>query len=166
MQTELICGHLALWTKPDVKELSIELGRGLQPAVGLTLDIDDALAAATNGTTVGGEAGNRPPDVLNIHGTDVEGAWGFVVNFLDWTKLKDRSDIYKRFADCNLEFELSRVGGATVEGIDIAILAQSPDFAVLDEANSVVVVTKSLHGMWQNRVGSIDGWGGEFFFLA
>ena len=96
-----------------------------------------------------------------MHGTDVPGAWGFVVNFLDWTKLKDRSDIYRRFADCNLEFQLSRVGGATVEGIDTAVLAQSPGYALLGEENSVVVTTESLHGTWENRVGSVDGWGGE-----
>ena len=98
-----------------------------------------------------------------MHGIDVPGAWGFVVNFLDWTKLKDRSDIYGRFADCNLEFRLSRVGGSTVEGIDMTILAQSPDNALLDEENSVVVTTESLHGTWENRVGNIDGWGGEVF---
>jgi hypothetical protein len=98
-----------------------------------------------------------------VHGIDVPGAWGFVANFLDWTKLKDRSDIYGRFADCNLEFRLSRVGGSTVEGVDMAILAQSPDNALLDEENSVVVTTESLHGTWENRVGNIDGWGGEVF---
>lgn len=142
--------------------------RGLQSMDGLTLDVNDALDAATNYTASGmgavdsGTAG--PPDVLNVHGTDVEGAWGFVVNFLDWTKLKDRSDIYQRFADCRLEFRLSRVSGATVEGVDTDLLAQSPNYAYLDESKIVVVTTESLHGTWENRVGSIHGWQGEFFF--
>ena len=166
VQTELICGHLALWRNPDVREASIELGRrGLQLADGLTLDVNDALDSLTNGTASEGaedDGSTGLPDVLNVHGTDVEGAWGFVVNFLDWTKLKDRSDIYQRFANCKLEFRLSRVSGATVEDVDTDLLAQSPNYASLDESNSVVITTESLHGTWENRVGSIDGWEGEF----
>lgn len=151
---------MPIWTRPDVKEpSSVERGRGLQTE--LSLDIDDALAAATNGSAIGG----RPPEVLNVHGTDVVGAWGFVANFLDWTKLKDRSEIYERFKGYNLEFQLSRVNGATVEGIDLAVLAESSNYSLLVEVNTVVVTTESLHGTWENRVGSIDGWDGEIFCL-
>lgn len=100
-------------------------------------------------------------NVLDVHGTKVEGAWGFVVNFLDWSKMKDRSNIYERFAGCNLEFELSRVSGATVDGVDSASLAKSPKFDLLDDTNSIVVETNSLHGVWQNRVGRISGWSRE-----
>ena len=158
--TELICGHLAIWRKPDIEDASNErrrTRRGLQ----YELNVDVALEAAMNDTTAGVSCPS--PHFLKIHGTCVEDAWGFVGNFLDWKKLKDRSDIYGRFADCNLEFRLSRVGGSTVEGIDMTILAQSPDNALLDEENSVVVTTESLHGTWENRVGNIDGWGGEVF---
>ncbi|KAL9189326.1 hypothetical protein ACHAXT_011816, partial [Thalassiosira profunda] len=97
-------------------------------------------------------------EALDVHGTKVENAWGFVVNFLDWTKLKEKSDIYQRFADCKLEFRLTRAGGATVEGIDTALLAESPQADLLDDENSIVVETESLHGVWQNQVGSLSGW--------
>lgn len=83
---------------------------------------------------------------------------GFVVNFLDWTKLKDKSDIYKRFADCHLEFDLTRVSGAMVPGFDSATLAKSENADQLTDENSIVVKTNSLHGEWQNRVGSLTGW--------
>ena len=72
--------------------------------------------------------------------------------------MKDRSNIYQRFAGCKLEFRLTRAGGATVDGIDSALLAKSPNSDMLDDTNSIVVETKSLHGTWQNRVGSLSGW--------
>lgn len=185
--TELICGHLAVWrNKPDVKDFAEEEDRdlltnftrssspeaphdGFQPhesiraeltgarpteQVTYTLSIDEALDAAS-------ESQDRTcpsTDSLNIHGKCVEGAWGFVGNFLDWTRLKDKSDIYQRFADARLDFELSRVSGPTMPGMDLAVLAESPSASSLDDTNSIVVFTESLHGTWQNRVGYTTGW--------
>lgn len=84
------------------------------------------------------------------------------MNFLDWTKLKNKSDIYKRFADCHLEFELTRVSGSTV-GLDSATLAKSQRADDLKDSNSIIVTTNSLHGEWQNRVGSLEGWAPAWF---
>jgi len=130
--SELICGHLAIWTKPE----------------------EAIFDTATFNNT------------LDVHGTKVEGAWGFVVNFLDWTKLKAKSNIYKRFSSCKLEFQLSRVGGATVQTVDSALLAESPKSNLLDDANSIVVETESMHGVWQNRVGSLSGWAPPWYPAA
>ena len=98
-----------------------------------------------------------PGRILDVNGTRVPDAWGFVMNFIDWTKLKDRSDIYERFSMSNLEFELIRKGGSVL-GMDSVMLAHSPDHELLTDDNSVVVETSSLHGVWQNTVGPIDGW--------
>jgi len=76
--------------------------------------------------------------------------------------MKDKSDIYKRFADCNLEFDLTRVSGSTV-GLDSASLAKSEHADKLNDENSIVVTTNSLHGEWQNKVGSLDGWEPAWF---
>lgn len=84
------------------------------------------------------------------------------MNFLDWTKMKDKSDIYKRFADCHLEFDLTRVSGSTV-GLDSATLAKSENADMLTDENSIVVTTTSLHGEWQNKVGSLNGWEPAWF---
>jgi hypothetical protein len=156
--TELICGHLAIWRKPDIEDASNErrrTRRGLQ----YELNVDVALEAAMNDTTAGVSCPS--PHFLKIHGTCVEDAWGFVGNFLDWKKLKDRSDIYSRFSESNFDFHLSRVSGPTMPGMDVAVLAESPRASLLDDANSIVVFTESLHGTWQNRVGIVSGWEGE-----
>lgn len=157
--TELICGHLAIWRKSNANDASDErrrTRRGLQ----YKLDVDVALEAAMN-DTIASAPGCPSPDGLNIHGTCVEDAWGFVGNFLDWKKLKDRSDIYSRFSESNLDFHLSRVSGPTMPGMDVAVLAESPRASLLDDENSIVVFTESLHGTWQNRVGNVSGWEGE-----
>ncbi len=80
------------------------------------------------------------------------------MNFLDWGKLLDRSDIYERFQSCGLEFELSRASGPVIEGVDTAILAKSANSALLNDENSIIVETESLHGIWSNKVGNVDGW--------
>jgi len=139
--SELICGHLAIWTKPE-EEPSVE---------------NHVFDTADDATS---------KNVLDVHGTKVENAWGFVVNFLDWTKLKDKSNIYKRFSGCELEFQLSRGSGATVEGIDLALLAESPNAHLLDDTNSIVVETNSMHGVWQNRVGSLSSWSPPWYPAA
>ncbi|KAL7544496.1 hypothetical protein ACHAWF_007875, partial [Thalassiosira exigua] len=128
---ELICGHLAIWTDPDDRDVFAD-----------------------------------PAEPLDVHGVKVPNAWGFVVNFLDWTKLKDRSNIYERFSGCDLEFRLTRKGGATVDGVDKATLAESPRADELDEGNSIVVETESLHGTWVNRVGSLGGWSPPWYPAA
>ncbi len=106
---------------------------------------------------------NTPP--FSIHHTHFPFSSfnrGFVVNFLDWTKMKDKSDIYKRFDDCHLEFELTRVSGSTV-GLDSATLAKSERADELKDWNSIVVTTNSLHGEWQNKVGSLTGWAPKWY---
>lgn len=97
-------------------------------------------------------------NVLNIHGHEVHNAFGFIMNFLDWGKLIDRSNIYEMFASRGFEFELNRVSGPVMEGIDRSSLAKSPRSHLLNNDNSIVVETESLHGTWANRVGSINGW--------
>jgi hypothetical protein len=96
-------------------------------------------------------------NLLNVHGSEVQ-AWGFIMNFFDWGKLLDKSDIYERFASVGLEFELYRVSGPVMEGVDRAILANSKSSDQLTPDNSIVVETESLHGTWANRVGYVDGW--------
>lgn len=170
--TELICGHLAVWrNKPDVQGVSEQQEeRSLQELTGsrpteqivYTLSIDEALEAAATSY----DRTCPSTDSLNIHGTCVEGAWGFVGNFLDWTRLKDKSDIYQRFADAKLDFQLSRVSGPTMPGRDLAILAESPNASLLDDTNSIVVFTDSLHGTWQNRVGDTIGWEPSWYIPA
>lgn len=87
---------------------------------------------------------------LNVHGTDVENGWGFVMNYLDWRLLKDRSNIYERFSGCNVEFELTR----KVDGV---VLARSDGADLLTEENSILVETESLHGVWVNRCVPLSG---------
>lgn len=88
-----------------------------------------------------------PSTSLNVHGTEVPKAWGFVMNFLNWGLLKDRSNIYQRFADFDLEFELSRVS----KGAEPTLLAESTNSKLLDDSNSVVIETETMNGVWQNR---------------
>jgi atrial natriuretic peptide receptor A len=99
---------------------------------------------------------------LNVHGTEVPFAWGFTMNFLDWRKLKERSNIYERFAGSNLDFKLTRASkyskASNPKMEDTTMLAMSPDADLLDDTNSVVIQTESLHGIWENRVGSIYGY--------
>lgn len=90
-------------------------------------------------------------NVQDIDGTEVVGAWGFIMNFLDWGKLLDRSDIYEKFSSCDFEFELTRKDGATMEGVDSGVLAMSANADLLNDANSILVETESLHGIWVNR---------------
>jgi hypothetical protein len=79
------------------------------------------------------------------------------MNFLDWGKLLERSNIYEKFASRGLEFELYRVSGPTMEGVDRALLASSERSNLLNQENSIVVETESLHGTWANKVGYVDG---------
>mmetsp|Transcript_3823 Transcript_3823/g.8537 ORF Transcript_3823/g.8537 Transcript_3823/m.8537 type:complete len:1220 (+) Transcript_3823:92-3751(+) len=100
----------------------------------------------------------KSKEILNVQGVQVEGAWGFVMNYLDWAMLKDRSNIYERFAECNLDFELTRIASPRIPGKDSQALASSPHADLLDSTNSVLIKTDSLHGVWENRVGNLAGW--------
>ncbi|EED89210.1 predicted protein [Thalassiosira pseudonana CCMP1335] len=103
-----------------------------------------------------------PSTSVNVHGTEVPKAWGFVMNFLNWGLLKDRSNIYQRFADFDLEFELSRVS----EGAEPTLLAESSNSKLLDDSNSVVIETETMNGVWQNRVGTVNGWEPAWYLPA
>lgn len=118
-EKEWICGHMAIWSKPDP-------------------------ASAFQSS-------------LNVHGTEVPYAWGFVMNFLDWRLLKDRSNIYERFAGCNFDFKLTR-DNVWMPGMDSEVLAMSNNADLLDERNSVIIPTETLHGTWYNKVGNINGY--------
>lgn len=96
--------------------------------------------------------------VLDVQGVPVPNAFGFVMNFLHWQNLKDRSNIYERFADCGLEFCLTRD-----DGLDkgIKTIAESEGCSLLDDSNSIIVTTDTTaNGLWDNRVGTIspNGW--------
>jgi hypothetical protein len=95
-------------------------------------------------------------NVMEVQGSTVVGAWGFIMNFIDWGRLLEQSNIYERFASRGLEFELYRVSGPTMDGADRALLASSERSNLLNEENSLVVETESLHGTWANRVGYIE----------
>lgn len=101
---------------------------------------------------------NSTQNALTLQGSPIPGAWGFIMNFLDWGKLLERSDIYERFASSGFEFELYRVDGPLIEGVDRATLAKSDLSHLLSPENSISIETKSLHGVWANKVGMVDGW--------
>lgn len=110
---------------------------------------------------------NNPfQNVMNVHGSEVAGAWGFIMNFLDWGKLLDRSNIYERFASRGLEFELYRLSGPAIDGADRALLARSTDADMLQSDNSIIVETESLHGTWANKVGYTHGWEPSWYPVA
>ena len=101
-----------------------------------------------------------PEDIkstLDVQGTQVPNAFGFVMNFLLWDNLKDKSNIYERFSERNLEFCLTRTDGPA----DIKTIAESEGCALLDDSNSIVVSTDTVsNGVWNNRVGTLasGGW--------
>jgi len=109
---------------------------------------------------------------LNVNGEEVPEAWGFVMIYLDWELLKDRSNIYERFAGCSMDFQLT----TPIRGEDAYqrfasfpeenVLAESPNADLLDDTNSVVITTNSLHGEWSHRVGDIAGWGPPWYSSA
>ena len=107
------------------------------------------------------------PTVLDVQGHKVENAYGFVMNFIHWQRLKDRSNIYERFADCNLEFCLTRNDGFDKDGNpDIASIAESPNCNLLNDENSIVVSVQTSNGQWDNRVGSLKGWEPNWYPMA
>ena len=151
-EDEMFCTHLAIWTKPQNK---------LQ-----TFNEDGTFSLE-----------NTQNSYTNIKGTEVENVWGFVMNYLNWGEMKKRSNIYERFANVNMDFELSRLD-EDVEMIqdgpqgeptkNFGMLAKSENSHLLDDSNSIVIETESLHGIWQNRVGiaSENGWNPEWWWPA
>ncbi|KAL7547557.1 hypothetical protein ACHAWF_010850 [Thalassiosira exigua] len=144
---ELFCTHLAIWNKPLETTGDLELG---------------ALAQQT---------------MTNVQGTEVSDVWGFVMNYLNWGEMKKRSNIERRFADVGMEFRLERreedvdpdlagpKGDATRH---YQLLVESERADLLDDSNSIVVETESLHGVWLNRVGiaSSHGWNPHWWGAA
>jgi atrial natriuretic peptide receptor A len=146
---ETFCTHLGIWVKP-----SNELDLFTQD--GLNLE-------------------NVRESYTDIQGTEVENVWGFVMNYLDWTELKKRSNIYERFGSVGMDFELRRreedvdlsLGGPQGEPTKhYALLAKSEGSDLLNEKNSILIETESLHGIWQNRVGIAGGWDPEWWWPA
>jgi len=147
---EVFCTHLAIWNKdPNARDWVNE----------------DTGAISFE---------NVRDDYIDVHGTEVE-AWGFVMNYLNWGELKKRSKIYDRFANVDMDFYLTRkeddidwtLSGPKGEPTyQFAHLASSENSHLLDDSNSIVIETESLHGTWTNRVGitSANGWTPEWYW--
>jgi class 3 adenylate cyclase len=95
--------------------------------------------------------------------------------YLNWSEMKKRSNMYERFANVNMEFELfreeePRLGDVGPKGLptkEMTKLAWSEMADKLNENNSVEVRTESLHGTWVNRVGVVgDNWNPEWWPTA
>lgn len=94
-----------------------------------------------------------------LQGTEVEDVWGFTYSMLDWSELKRRSNIYERFANVQMDFELNvkkmDFDPSTGPGGDrtnaYTLLAHSDNSDLLNDSNSIRVETESLHGIWENR---------------
>jgi len=147
---EVFCTHLGIWNKdPNAKD-RVEQGGVSQE--------------------------NSMDDFIDVHGTEVE-AWGFVQNYLNWGELKKRSEIFERFENVGMDFYLSRreedvdpeVPGPRGESTQqFAHLASSENSHLLDDSNSIVIESTSLHGVWENRVGITSGmgWNPEWYWPA
>ena len=152
-EQELFCTHLAIydkdtnnrdWVQGDTGALSLE---------------------------------NMQEDHLNVHGEEVRNAWGMVMNYLDWGEMKKRSGIYERFENVGMDFLLTRrqedidptLSGPKGEPTkQFAHLCSSESSHKLDESNSIVIESESLHGIWENRVGitSDNGWNPSWWWPA
>mmetsp|Transcript_19823 Transcript_19823/g.42534 ORF Transcript_19823/g.42534 Transcript_19823/m.42534 type:complete len:826 (+) Transcript_19823:97-2574(+) len=147
---EMFCTHLAIWNEDPN-------GRNRFQDGSLSLE-------------------NIKDDFIDVHGTEVE-AWGIVMNYLNWGELKERSNMHERFTNVGMDFHLNR----REEDIDpdlpgprgeptrqYAYLASSENSHLLDDSNSIVIETESLHGIWENRVGITDanGWTPEWYWPA
>jgi len=112
----------------------------------------------------------------NVHGTEVGDAWGYVMNYLDWGEMKKRSRIHERFANVGMDFVLNRrerdmdmtMAGPQGEPTEhYPLLAESEKGKLLDDTNSIVIETESLHGVWENRVGiPTTGWNPDWWWPA
>jgi len=147
---EVFCTHLGIWNKDPNKR------DWVQDGVVSTEQILD--------------------DFIDVRGTEVE-AWGLVMSYLNWGELKARSRIFERFADVGLDFHLARreedvdpalpgPRGASTQ--QFAHLASSERSHLLDESNSILIESESLHGTWETRVGITGGarWNPEWYWPA
>mmetsp|Transcript_11154 Transcript_11154/g.25332 ORF Transcript_11154/g.25332 Transcript_11154/m.25332 type:complete len:820 (+) Transcript_11154:127-2586(+) len=139
---ETFCTHLSIWTNKDNR--------------GDWVDAEGGLSMT-----------NMLDDHINVHGTEVQNAWGFVMNYLDWAEMKKRSKMEERFSNVAMDFELNRqehdvdpeMPGPRGEASEhYQLLAKSSNSGLLNDDNSILVYTDSLHGTWVNRVGMVDGW--------
>jgi len=149
---EVFCTHLAIWNK-DVNNRDW-----------------------FNEDTGSMQVDSVRDDYIDVHGSEVE-AWGFVMNYLNWGEMKKRSGIYERFENVDMDFYLTRkesdidwtLAGPKGEPTNqFAHLASSENSHLLDDSNSIVIETESLHGVWTNRVGitSANGWTPEWYWPA
>lgn len=105
------------------------------------------------------EIEERAPNgtVVKVH--KEPNVWGFTMIYLNWSEMKKRSNIYQRFADVSLEFELfkqepprlGQVGPKGAPTAEMTKLVSSELGDALNDLNSVEVTTESLHGIWVNR---------------
>jgi hypothetical protein len=102
---------------------------------------------------------NAFKDVMDVQGTEEQNVYGFAMYYLNWSEMKKRSNMYERFADVDMEFELFReeeprlgdIGPKGESTKEMSKLAWSEYADKLNEGNSVEVRTESLHGIWVNR---------------
>ena len=150
-EIEAFCTHLGIWNKQKDKTINTFTENGA-----FSLE-------------------NVQNDFTEIAGTEVENVWGFVMNYLNWGEMKKRSKINERFANANMDFELTRreedvakieFGPRGTPTKNYGMLAKSENSHLLDDTNSIVVETESLHGIWENRVGIPDGWEPEWWWSA
>ena len=146
---EVFCTHLGIWTKPGQ---------------------DDEFNTFTEDGAF--SLGNIQNSLTDIQGTEVAGVWGFIMNYLNWGEMKKRSNIYERFSNVGMDFKLNRLeedveklqfGPKGAPTKNFGELAQSPNSHLLDDTNSIIIETESLHGIWQNRVGIPEGWEPEWW---
>lgn len=90
-------------------------------------------------------------------------SWGFVMSYIHWSRLKERSGIYKRFEDRGLQFHLTRTDlvndPETGESYEKLItIAKSAEADLLNDSNSMTVNVTTANGVWTNRVGDPAGY--------
>jgi hypothetical protein len=102
-----------------------------------------------------------PGNSITIDDEEVE-RWGFVMSFIHWEKFKERSDIYERFREHGMEFQLTRTDrlfsedeGGWIEKVNS--IAESENAEYLGKLNSLEITVQTQNGEWVNRVGIVDG---------
>jgi atrial natriuretic peptide receptor A len=110
----------------------------------------------------------KPTDVpLDVHGTLVENAWGYVMNFINWNALKDKSGVDKKFNDAGFEYQLSVTRPGKEEGTsETVILASSSKFDELEKQNSITIKVQTIAGEWDHEIGTLQGWTPNWYVPA
>jgi len=98
---------------------------------------------------------NMPGYSMEMDGT-LYNSWGFVMSIIDWSKLKERSRVFDRIKQQNLDFYLHKID-TQFEAPRMVTIARSDNWYELREDNSVEVSVSTLDGQWINRVGSREG---------